>query len=696
MSSNATHAHLLIEVHTEELPPKSLRSLAEHFCDDIKARLQKAELPFQAIQSFATPRRLAVLVHQLTSEQPDKQIERKGPALDKAFDATGQATAACLGFAKSCGVDVSTLTTLATPQGKFVGCQQSIQGKTVQALLPTLVEESLNALPIPKPMRWGAHTQKFIRPIHSVILLYGTQVIQADILGCPTGNIAYGHRFMHPAALTIEAPEHYQDSLRHAFVIADFAERKNKIVKDTENLVKQTLGDKARAILDANLLDEVTSLVEWPEALCGSFNENFLRVPQEALISSMQDHQRYFPIVDQDNKLLPYFITISNIQNEDKQRVIAGNERVLRARLSDAAFFFDQDKKTPLTARVEKIKSIIFQNKLGTLFDKTERLQKLTVMIAKHLDIDPTLADRAALLAKTDLTTDLVGEFPELQGIAGYYYAKNQEDDSVAIAQNEQYMPRFSGDQLPETKLGCALALADRIDTLVGVFGIHQTPTGDKDPFGLRRAAIGILRILIEKRLDLDLAELLHYACQCYQVRLDNTEVIPHVLSFIFERLRYWYQEQNISADIFAAVNALNITRLYDFHRRIQAVQVFKKLQEAESLSVANKRVSNILAKYSDALLAKHIDEKLFEYPEEHALAKALATQVDLVTPLYQAANYVEVLSQLSSLRKAVDLFFDKVLVMAEDKAIRENRLLLLMQLRKLFLQIADIALLQP
>jgi glycyl-tRNA synthetase beta chain len=682
----------LVEIHTEELPPKSLHTLGEHFLEGIKTRLQKADLTFGEATFFATPRRLAVFIKELNSQQPDKSIERKGPALDRAYDSDGKPTPACIGFAKSCGIEVSELITL---PGNFVGCKQDVKGKTVFELMPLIIEEALAGLPIPKPMRWGNHSHKFIRPVHSVILMYGDKIIDAEILGCKTGNKTRGHRFLHPEWISISHPEQYAAQLQDAFVIADFATRREKIKTDALALVENKFGKTAILSMNDNLLDEVTSIVEWPKAVCGSFDKNFLNVPLEALTSAMQDHQRYFPILSEPNKLLPNFITISNIQCEDDKRVVAGNERVLRARLSDAAFFYETDKKTSLAERVEILKTIVFQNKLGTLFDKTQRVQKLTALIAKDMHEDTALAERAALLSKTDLTTDLVGEFPELQGIAGYYYALNdKESPAIAKAMSEQYKPRFSGDTLPETNLACALAIADRLDTLVGVFGINQAPTGDKDPFGLRRAALGILRILIEKKFSLDLRTLITSAAENFS-NLENKNVVNDTLQFILERLKPWYQEQQISANVIASVMTLNLTTPYDIHNRIQAVMAFKNLPEAEALSAANKRVSNILTKSDHEMTTNTIQENLFENDAERELAETVEAQSKSVATLSQSAQYQEVLSQLAKLRTPVDNFFDHVMVMTEDKPRRENRLLILKKLRGLFLQVADIALLQ-
>lgn len=682
-------ADFLIEIHTEELPPKALLRMAKAFLNEITERLKKSELAFTEAQFFATPRRLAVLVNELTPKQADTQVERKGPAIEAAFDKDGKPTPACAGFARSCGITPEQLITIKNDSGAWVGFKQHVTGKTAQELLPTIVQQALTALPIPKRMRWGSSTVEFIRPVHAVIMLYGSDVIDTEILGCKTGRKTQGHRFLSKGWLEIKKPADYVGVLERNYVLADFDKRKEKI-----RAAAKTANPQVN--IQEDLLDEVTGLVEWPVAICGNFDAAFLTVPQEALISAMQDHQRYFPVVDADGKLLPQFVAISNIESKKVSQVIAGNERVLRARLSDAAFFFEVDKKHSLASRVDNLKNVVFQNKLGTMHDKAVRLSKLAAFIAKKIGSDQVAAKQAGLIAKTDLTTELVGEFPELQGIAGYYYALNDgENPAIARALTEQYMPRFSGDALPATDLGYALAMADRLDTLVGVFGINQPPTGDKDPFGLRRAALGILRILIEKELNLDLRELLEFTAKNYTVKLDNQNVVSDVLNFMLERLKPLYQEQGITADVFAAVFALNITEPYDIHRRIQAVQAFKKLSAAESLSVANKRVSNILAKYESEISSRAIDEKLFESDAERVLATKLKEQQIKIGDLSETAQYQELLSQLSHLREPVDDFFDNVMVMTDDKAKRENRLLLLKQLRELFLHVADIALLQ-
>lgn len=684
------HADFLVEIQTEELPPKALKRLGKAFLSEVEERLRKADLKFTDAQFFATPRRLAVLVKNLTAKQADSTVERKGPAMESAFDKDGKPTPACVGFARSCGVTPEQLTTIKNPSGTWVGFQQNVAGKHVHELLPTIVQQALTALPIPKRMRWGNHSVEFVRPVHSVILLFGDDIIHADILGCQTGRKTLGHRFLSKGWIEIKNPADYAAKLKIGFVIADFDQRKDKIRE-------AAIAINSQVDIHEDLLDEVTGLVEWPVAISGHFDEKFLDVPQEALISAMQDHQRYFPVVDKNGKLMPQFVAISNIESKDEKSVIAGNERVLRARLSDAAFFFEKDKKETLESRIPHLKNIVFQAKLGNMYEKAQRLSQLAGFIANKIDADQEKAKHLGLLAKTDLTTELVGEFPELQGIAGYYYAflidGIVKDDAKALY--EQYRPRFANDNLPKTSLGKTLAIADRIDTLVGVFGINQQPTGDKDPFGLRRAAIGVLRIVIEGKHDVDLRELLQFALANYSIQLENHNVINDVLNFILERMKPFYQEQGISPDVFAAVAALNITQPYDIHCRIQAVKTFKTLSEAESLSIANKRVSNILAKYDNEISLPEIDEKLFELDAERILAAKLKEQQNAAIDLSKAAKYQELLSQLAQLREPVDNFFDQVLVMTDDKPRRENRLLLLKKLRELFLHVADIALLQ-
>lgn len=693
----------LVEIHTEELPPKAILKLAGVFCQQIKERLQKTGLVFGEMTFFATPRRLAVLVKKLSEAQPDQTIERKGPALSAAFDAQGNPSQACIGFARSCGVTPKELLTIKNHQGEWIGFRQTVPGKSIAELLPAIVEQAALALPIPKRMRWGDHNTQFARPIHSVIMLYGDQIVDGTILGFSSGCATRGHRFLAPDWMAISHASVYSSLLAtRGYVIADFAERREKIRHQAIECVKKKLDEKGSVFISSDeFLDEVTGLVEWPMALCGHFDSEFLNLPDEVLISSMQDHQRYFPVIDLNGKLLPYFVTVSNIQSDEPDRVTHGNERVLRARLSDAAFFYETDKKESLEQRIERLKGMVFQAKLGTLYDKAHRISKLAEFIANKIgankiSVDAKHAARAGMLAKTDLTTNMVGEFPELQGVMGCYYARHDgETEDVALAMKEQYMPRFAGDELPKNSIGQVLAIADRVDMLAGTFGINQIPTGDKDPYGLRRAALGVIRILIEKKIDLDLKDILEFAVNCHMIKLENAETIPHVLNFIQERLRSWYQEHSVTADIFAAVAVLGITNPLDVDRRIQAVQAFKKRSEAAILSIANKRVSNILAKYVDTIDAKTIDPAFFESAAETELARQLEAKSQVVARLSQSGQYDQVLLQLAELRKPIDDFFDQVMVMTDDKYKRENRILLLSKLRSLFLQVADIALLQ-
>lgn len=687
----------LVEIHTEELPPKALLKLAEAFSQQIKDRLQKSDLSFEDIKFFATPRRLAVFVKDLADAQQEQVIERRGPAKSAAFDVDGKPTPACIGFARSCGVNPDQLGMIKTAQGEWVGLSQKVQGKTVAEIMPALVEQAVHALPIPKRMRWGNGETEFTRPIHSLMMLFGDKVIEANILGLQTGRMTRGHRFHAGDWYTIMHAAEYESLLRdEAHVIADFEYRRSEILSSARAAVELAFNFQASPLIDSALLDEVTGIVEWPVPLIGHFDKAFLDLPPEVLISSMQDHQRYFPVVDDKQQLLPHFVAISNIQSKNPERVIHGNERVLRARLSDAAFFYETDKKETLESRIDRMKGIVFQAKLGSLYEKSERISKLAVVIARKMQVNADYSARAGMLAKADLTTNMVGEFPELQGVMGYYYAMHDKlPDEIAIAIREHYLPRFSGDDLGEHAIGQVLALADRLDTLLGAFAINQIPTGDKDPFGLRRAAVGVIRILIEKNIALDLKQILEAGLLNYTVKLENADTVAGVLNFIQERLRSYYQEQGVSADVFAAVAALNIWNPLDVHERIKAVQAFKKLPEAETLSIANKRVSNILAKYVDDIEAKTIAPDYFENAAETELAKQLDAKSHVIVELSQTGKYDAMLLQLADLRKPVDDFFDQVMVMTDDKPRRENRILLLSKLRALFLQVADIALLQ-
>lgn len=687
-----THHDLLIEIGTEELPPRLLQQLSKSLGEEIGRQLSENNLHHEKISLFATPRRLAVIVHALQQKQDDYETIRKGPYLSAAFDNHGKPTPACMGFAKSCGVTIEELKTSSSDKGEILIYHEKIVGKTVQQLLPELLQHALNHLPITKPMRWANHETSFIRPVHWVLLLYGHEKIDATILGQKASNITYGHRFHSPDPIVITSPDEYEKKLAQQKVVANFKTRRDAIQQKVENLAKQ---HNVTVVIEPKLLDEVTALVEWPVPLLANFDKEFLSVPPEALIASMHEHQKCFYVVDQQQKLLPHFITVSNIESHDPNIVIEGNERVMRARLADAAFFYKTDLKQPLEHHLPTLKNVTFQAKLGSLHDKSVRLSNLSHHIANLIENNPEDASRAGLLSQCDLLSDMVGEFPELQGIMGYYYAVHDgEPNDVAIALKEQYLPRFAKDNLPTTLTGCAVALAARFDLLVGIFGINQIPTGEKDPFGLRRAAIGIVRIIIEKKLTLDLYSLIEKSIDTYGDTLINKEVFTQVHHFIIERLRSHYAEQHISNDVLNAVLVRQSKQLLDTHRRIQAIIAFQQLDEAKALAAANKRVSKLLEKEASSQLTNGFNKSLIEVDAEKNLAELIEIKRTIVLPLFKAGQYEAALSELATLRTPIDLFFDNVMVMVEDEKVRKNRLALLANLRQLFLEVADISLL--
>ena len=685
---------LLIEIGTEELPPKALKKLIKAFENSIKQGLEKAELNFDSIRSYAAPRRMAIVVDGLQVRQQDRLVERRGPAVTAAFDEDGNPTKAVQGFARSCGVEVDDLEKMETKKGAWLVFKQQQTGAEAASLIPDILQQAIQALPIPKRMRWGDLPGEFVRPVHWLVLLLGDEVIPLELLGVTSGRETRGHRFHHPEAIRIQSAQTYAPQLEtEGHVVVDMVARREAIRGQVLELAT-TLGGEA--VLNEDLLDEVTSLVEWPVALSGSYDKRFLELPAEALISSMEEHQKYFAVRDNKGDLLPYFITICNIESRDPAQVIAGNERVILPRLSDAVFFWDTDRKRPLADRQEQLKTIVSQNKLGTVFDKSARVAKLAISIAKEIGGDAKLAERAALLAKCDLVTEMVGEFPDLQGIMGRYYARlDGEHDDVAAALDEQYLPRFSGDALPQTKSGQALSLAEKLDTLVGLFGIGQPPTGVKDPFALRRAALGVLRIIIENDLDLDLSALIEQAQQGLGDVLTEKDVNAHVMRYFFDRLRGYALDQGITADVFEAVLAVQATKPLDFMQRLHAVAAFRKLEQAEALAAGNKRIANILRKNNAEGEAGKIDKNLLQEEAERALADKLTSVAKEVKPLMLQADYAGVLTCLADMRESVDGFFDQVMVMADDDAIRQNRLNLLNQTRALFLGVADISLLQ-
>lgn len=677
----------LVELGTEELPPKALRQLAEAFLAGVEKGLKEAGLGYQAARHYAAPRRLAVRVEQLATQQPDRTQQMDGPPLQAAFGADGQPTPAALGFARKCGVELSELDQ-SGPRLRFV---QTIPGQPANALLPGIVDQALADLPIPKRMRWGAGKTEFVRPTQWLVMLLGEDVIPCRILSRQAGRESRGHRFHHPAAVSISSPASYADDLRKAHVIADFAERRELISRRVSELAAEQQGS---AIVPDSLLDEVTALVEWPVPLVCSFEERFLEVPQEALISTMQDNQKYFCLLDAEGKLLPRFITVANIESTDPAQIIAGNEKVVRPRLTDAEFFFQQDKKHRLEENNQRLANVVFQAQLGSVYDKALRVSSLAAFIAESIGGNPANAARAGLLSKCDLASEMVGEFPELQGIAGYYYARHDgEAEDVALALNEQYMPRGAGAELPSTLTGAAVALADKLDTLAGIFGIGMLPTGSKDPYALRRAALGVLRILIEKQLELDLHTALQTAVNQYGSAVKSDGLVDQVQDFIFDRLRARYEDEGIDVAVYQSVRSVHPDSPLDFDQRVQAVQAFRRLPEAEALAAANKRVANILAK-ADSTVPGTVDQQLLSETAEQALAAALSDAEAAVAPLARQRQYSATLNRLAALREPVDAFFDQVLVNAEDERIRANRYALLARLRGLFLGVADISLL--
>ena len=677
----------LVELGTEELPPKALNTLADAFLAGIEKGLQTAGLKFEAKKVYAAPRRLAVLLTALETQQPDRSINLDGPPRQAAFDAEGNPTQAALGFAKKCGVELSEI----DQSGPKLRFSQVIKGKPTASLLPTIVEDSLNDLPIPKRMRWGARKEEFVRPTQWLVMLLGDQVIDCTILAQKAGRDSRGHRFHHPENVRITAPANYLNDLRAAYVLADANERRELISKRTEELARLQEGT---AIVPPNLLDEVTALVEWPVPLVCSFEERFLDVPQEALITTMQDNQKYFCLLDVDGKLLPRFITVANIESKDPQQIIAGNEKVVRPRLTDAEFFFKQDKKQKLEDFNLRLQNVVFQEKLGSVYDKAVRVSKLAAYIAPRIGGDAAWAARAGLLSKCDLATEMVGEFPEMQGVAGYYYALNDgEPQDVALALNEQYMPRGAGAELPTTVTGAAVAIADKLDTLVGIFGIGMLPTGSKDPYALRRAALGVLRILIDKKLDLDLTQAVVFAVGQFGTKVKQAGLAEQVLEFVFDRLRARYEDEGVDVSVYLSVRALQPGSALDFDQRVQAVQAFRKLPEADALAAVNKRVSNLLSK-AENLGNAEVDPGLFADAKEFSLNSAIAKAENAVKPLIAERNYAEALARLASLREPVDAFFEAVMINAEDAGVRKNRYAMLARLRGLFINIADISVL--
>ncbi|BCB65523.1 glycyl-tRNA synthetase beta subunit [Haemophilus influenzae 3655] len=687
-----TTQNFLVEIGTEELPPKALKTLATSFADNVEAELNQAGLSFDKIEWFAAPRRLAVKVLNLATQQPSKEIEKRGPAVSAAFDAEGKPTKAAEGWARGCGITVEQAERIATDKGEWLVHRAKIKGQPTKNLLNDIVANALAKLPIPKPMRWADKTVQFIRPVHTVTMLLGDELIEGEILGVASARTIRGHRFLGEKEFDIQHADQYPQLLRDkGSVVADFNERKAEILAKSQ--AKATaLGGVAD--IEESLLEEVTSLVEYPNVLAAKFEERFLAVPAEALVYTMKGDQKYLPIYDKDGKLLPHFIFVSNINPEDPTAIIEGNEKVVRPRLTDAEFFFKTDLKQKLVDRLPRLETVLFQQQLGTLKDKTDRIEQLAGEIAKQIGADEAKAKRAGLLSKCDLMTNMVFEFTDTQGVMGMHYARHDgEDEEVAVALNEQYMPRFAGDKLPKSLVASAVALADKFDTLTGIFGIGQAPKGSADPFALRRAALGALRIIVEKNLLLDLEDLVKKSAALFGDKLTNQNVVADVVDFMLGRFRAWYQDEGIAVDVIQAVLARRPTRPADFDARVRAVSHFRTLDSAEALAAANKRVSNILAK-ADAAIGE-INLTACVEPAEKALAEAVLALRTEVQPLIAQGDYTTVLDKLANLRVPVDSFFDNVMVNAEDPALRQNRLAILNTLQGLFLQVADISVLQ-
>ena len=687
-------ADLLVEIGTEEMPPKSLRRLSEAFGKAICERLEAKILGSHECAVFATPRRLAVLVSDVPANQPDRDVERRGPALDAAFDADGNPTRAAEGFARSCGVEVAHLDRMETADGRWLLFRSTDVGESTLSLLPAVVEEALAKLPIARRMRWSNLDVEFVRPVHWVTVIYGSSVLEEDIMGIRSGAVTYGHRFHHPGPVELTEPSAYAGTLYGgAHVVADFDARKEMIRTQVE-AAADTMG--GQAVVDEALLEENTALVEWPVSVTGSFDVLYLSLPDCVLTATMQGHQRYFPVMGEDGALMPHFIAISNIESSNPETVRHGNERVIRPRLADAAFFFEADQKTTLESRRDALKAVVYQEKLGSIYDKSERVAALAGIVAIAMGLNQEevkLARRAGTLYKCDLVTDMVGEFPELQGDMGREYALAEgEDHRTANGMGESYRPRFAGDRIPASPIG--RSVADRLDTLVGIFLIGQAPTGDKDPFALRRAALGTLRIMIEGELPLDLRKLLKSTVDGFDQFADSAGVVDEVMEFVLDRLRAYFVDQGVPVDVFQAVQAREPSEPLDFAKRVHAVDAFRKLPEAASLAAANKRIQNILKQAGDDVPEK-VDDTLFAADAEWNLAAKTLGLSPRVRDMLKKRDYTTAMTSLAGLRESVDEFFDNVKVMDDDDRLRKNRLALLRSISNLFLETADISRLQ-
>ncbi len=690
-------APLLVELGTEELPPMALPLLGEAFAERLAGALEEVGLlsPTGLRRWYATPRRLAVHLESVARRAADEIHQRRGPSIQAAFDATGQPTPAATGFARSCGVDIPALTKKTIAGGEYLVWRSTLPGLAAIDLIPDCIEKAAADLPIPKRMRWGRGTAQFVRPVHWTVVIHGKRSIKCEVFGIQSSNRTWGHRFLSNTSFPITSADHYAETLKKQSVIVSFDERRNLIRQQATRLAHRVNG---RVVLSPQLLDLVTALVESPHALLGNFDTAYLQMPTEVLIASMRDHQKYFHVTDEAGHLLPHFITVSNIPLTRSGRVREGNERVLKARLDDARFFLEADRQHTLEQRLADLKGVLFHRDLGSLFDKSLRLETLASAIADMLHVAPNRAARAARLAKTDLVSAMVGEFPELQGIMGHYYAAQEgEVNEVTTAIKEHYLPRYAGERLPTTRTGCIVALADKIDSIIGIFSTDEAPTGEKDPYALRRAALGIIRLLVEKRMDLDLTSLFHQGAKTYiaQKRPVTTQACDDSIAFVTERYRAFYEAAGYRADELAAVAATGTAHALDFNRRLKAVSRFRQHPAAASLAAANKRISNILRQAGEQRSAG-IDSSLLELDAEDALANHLLQTASVVSPLLQQGDYAQALKHLAKLKAPTDRFFEEVRVMVEDSALRQNRLALLRHLADLFLAIADFSHLQP
>lgn len=715
MNPATRHESLLIEIGTEELPPKALDTLATAFASGVAEGLARTGVAIDAdsVRSYCSPRRLAVHIANVATEQPDQAIERRGPALSAGLDAAGNPTRALSGFAASCGVDVAALERLETDKGAWFVHRAVQRGQPTAALLPAIVEEALKALPIPKPMRWGDHAHSFVRPVHWLLMLHGADVIEASLFGLASGRQSRGHRFHHAGPVHVADADSWLDALRAAKVLADPAERRRRIVDEVGRVAGETGGTPR---LSADLLDEIANLTEWPVAIACAFDREFLEVPQEALVMTMESNQKFVPVFDAAGRLSEHFIGVANIESKDPAEIRKGYERVIRPRFADAKFFYDEDRKQGLASFQDSLKSVTYQQSLGSVWDKSVRVAELARIIANRVGADAALATRAAALSKCDLMSRMVGEFPELQGVMGRYYASQgnpRESAEVAEALDEFYRPRHAGDAIASSPIGRVLAVAERLDTLAGIFAVGMKPSGNKDPFALRRAALGLARTLIEARLDLDLKAHLAEALAALPEsalaaglgkgkdgqapELDagrrRSALAAELYEFIVDRLRGYYAEQGMTGEVFEAVRALSPASLLDFDRRLHAVVQFATLPEAQSLAAANKRIGNILRQAGDSGHAA-LDPSLLESDAERELVRAVEQAEASGDPLIAAGDYVGLLATLAALRDPVDHYFDNVMVMADDEGVRRNRLALLARIRSMFLRVADVSML--